>query len=169
MSFLSESELRKVFREEFAAEIAASVELDALDVALSTVKAGTDKIPADPAREGGKLTDVDAKLASVLAQDKSTWTVSAEATAAAATATRAAEAGKSHYIVAVVASYGAAQVGGLDINDGPTVVLSTHVHNQLVISLPRPLKATAGNAVFATLGAGAAGVVGRVNIVGFTV
>ena len=166
MSFLSESELRKAFKEEFAAEIAASVELDALVTALSAVM---DRTPVDPAREGGKLTDVDTKLASVLAQDKSTWTVSAEATAAAATATRVAEVGKSHYIVAVVASYGVAQIGGLDINDGAVAVISTHVHNAEVIALPRPLKATAGNAVSATLGAGAAGVVGRVNVIGFTV
>ena len=152
MSFISESELRK-----------------ALKVALSTIKAVLDRIPTDPARESGKLTDVDAKLASMLAQDKSTWTERAEATAAAATATRAAEAGKSHYIVAVVASYGAAQIGELTINDGVAPVVSTHIHNAAVIALPKPFKATAGNAVSATLGAGATGVVGRVNVIGFTV
>ncbi len=90
-------------------------------------------------------------------------------TAAIATATRAAEVGRSHYIVAVVAGYGAAQIGGLDVNDGAAAVISTHVHNADVIALPRPLRATAGNAVSAVLGAGAAGVVGRVNIIGFTI
>jgi hypothetical protein len=169
MGYLSASEVRQIFKEEFAAEIAASVELDALDVALSTIKAGTDRIPADPAKESGKLTDIDTRLASLLAQDRSTWTEKAEATADVATATRAAEAGKSHYVVAVVASYGAAQIGGLDINDGASAVISTHVHNAAVIAFPKPLKMTEGNAVSAALGAGAAGVVGRVNIIGFTI
>ena len=169
MGFLSESELKEIFAEKIRAELAASVELDDLVAGLLAVRDAMTRIPLDPAREGGKLTDLDARLASLLAQDISLWTERAEATAAAATATRAAEAGRSHYIVSVVAGYGAAQIGGLDVSDGPTVVLSTHVHNQLVISLPRPLKATAGNAVSVTLGAGATGVVGRVNIIGFTV
>ena len=169
MSFLSESELGRILKEKIGAELAGSVELDDLVAGLLVVRDAVTRIPLDPAREGGKLTDLDTRLANLLAQDVSLWTERAEATAAAATAVRAAEVGRTHYIVSVVASYGAAQIGGLDVSDGPTVVLSTHVHNQLVISLPRPLKATAGNAVSATLGAGAAGVVGRVNIIGFTV
>jgi len=169
MSFLSEREMRRIITEEFATQIAASVELDALNVPLSMVRAGTDRIPVDPAREGGRLTDVDTKLASLLARDLSLWTERAEAIAAVATATRAAVVGMTHHIVAVVASYGAAQIGGLNVNDGATTVISTHVHNAEVIALPKSLRATAGNAVSAVLGAGAAGVVGRVNIIGFTI
>lgn len=98
----------------------------------------------------------------------SDWTQYATGTAALATATRAAEAGKSHYVTAIEASYGSAQIGTLTVRVGATVLFVQAVHNQREIPFPTPLKIPVGESVTAELSAGAAGVVGRVALHGYT-
>lgn len=97
------------------------------------------------------------------------WAVSASADNALATATKAAVAGKSHRITAIFASYSGSKTGLLQIKDGAAVIFEQYIVNADVISLPAPLKITAGNAVSAELAAsGTAGILGKVNLAGFT-
>ena len=109
------------------------------------------------------------KLVDLASQNVATWVERAEATAGDATATHAGETGKSHYVVGVIAGYDAAQIGTVDIIDGGDVKISQPIHNAGVIPLPKPLKITAGSDAAAVLSAGGAGVVGKVNILGFTI
>lgn len=95
------------------------------------------------------------------------FVATANATNALATATKAAVTGKTHYITGVSASYSAAAIGTLQIKDGSTVIWEGSIHNQRDVKF-KGLRATTGNAVSAELAAGGAGVVGRVNIMGFT-
>lgn len=98
------------------------------------------------------------------------WVATGSADNALATASKAAETGKSHYITAVFAGYSAAKTGLLQIKDGTTVIAEFYIENAEVIPLPTPIKATAGNAVSVELAAsGAAGNIGKANIVGYTV
>lgn len=99
----------------------------------------------------------------------SEWSLTATATAAAATVTRPGEAGRRHYVTSVSGSFGAAQISLLTLSDGATVVQNHHVHNIRTVEFSSPVEITAGNAAAATLGAGAAGVVGAITITGFTV
>lgn len=88
---------------------------------------------------------------------------------AAATATRAAETGKIHYITGVFASYSAAKTLLLQIKDGSTVIAEQYVVNSEAITFPTPIRATKGNAVSAVLAAsGTDGTIGKVNLTGFT-
>lgn len=98
------------------------------------------------------------------------WAATATAAAAAeVVGTVAAVAGQSHYVSTISGSYGAAQIGVLTLESpAGTVLASFHVHNSLVVPLERPLRIAAGAAVVARLTAGAAGVIGRVNLVGYT-
>lgn len=98
----------------------------------------------------------------------SAWTQTASAVAALATASRPAVTYDEHYITGVSASYSAAQIGLLQIKDGATVVWEGYVHNQKDVSFPKPLQLTNGNAVSAELTAGAAGVTGKVTLIGYT-
>ncbi len=89
------------------------------------------------------------------------------------TVTRAAEAGKRHYIVGIIATYGsaAAAAGILDVKEGGTTKISGQAKDAapLVIMLSRPYKAAVNTAVSATLAAGGAGAIGKVNLIGFTI
>lgn len=99
------------------------------------------------------------------------WSVTATATNALATATKGAVAGKVHHITDVVVSFGAAAGAGLlQVKDGVTVILEQYVKDTVpvVIPLRTPLNGTVGNAVSAELGAGGAGAIGKVNLVGWT-
>lgn len=96
----------------------------------------------------------------------SKWTVDASATAALATATKAAVEYKTHKLHTVVAGWSAATIGTLTIKSGATVLLTIPVHNAVVLSLAAPLEAGVNSALSAELSAGAAGVVGRVGIAG---
>jgi hypothetical protein len=97
------------------------------------------------------------------------WVSTASADNALATATKAAETGKSHYITTIFASYSGAKTGLLQIKDGAAVIAEYYIVNADVISLPTPIKATAGNAVSVELAAsGTAGTLGKVNLVGYT-
>lgn len=94
------------------------------------------------------------------------WVVNAEAVAGIATATKAAPSGgKKHVVTAVAASYSAAQIGLLTITIG-TKVIKHHVINSDVLLLN--LFAPTDTAVSAALAAGAGGVTGEVNLMGYT-
>lgn len=100
----------------------------------------------------------------------STWTLTATADNAAATVTKAGEAGKSHYITGIAASFSAAAVKLLTLKDGATVIGNWFVHNTLALTFPKPIRITAGNAVELSLAAsGAAGTVGAVVLMGYTI
>lgn len=115
------------------------------------------------------LDDLKAQGAADALDNASTWSLTATATAAAATVARAAEAGKSHYVTSISGSFGAAQIALLTLSDGATVIQNHHVHNQRTIEFAKPVKITPGNAVSASLGAGGAGVVGAVVMTGYTI
>jgi hypothetical protein len=98
------------------------------------------------------------------------WVVKASADNAAATATKAAVAGSTHYITAAAAGFSATATKLLQIKDGATVIVEYPIINGDVIPLAVPIKATAENAVSAVLAAsGTGGTVGYVNLFGFTV
>jgi hypothetical protein len=115
------------------------------------------------------LDDLKAQGAVEVLENASTWSLTATATAAAATVTRPAEAGRSHYVTSISGGFGAAQIALLTLSDGATVIGNFHVHNQRTATFDKPLKITGGNAAGASLGAGAAGVVGAVTLTGYTV
>lgn len=98
------------------------------------------------------------------------WIEKGSADNATATATKAAAAGKRHYITSVSGSFTAAAAGKvLTLKDGTTVLGEWAVHNQFDQAFPLPIRATLGNAVSAELAAsGTAGVLGKVTITGFT-
>ena len=109
------------------------------------------------------------QLDELLGRAEATWSITTTADNASATATRAGESGKSHYITQVSGSFSAAATKLLTLSDGGTVIANLHVVNQRDIALARPLKLTAGQAAAVTLAAsGAAGVVGAVTLSGFT-
>jgi hypothetical protein len=97
------------------------------------------------------------------------WVASASADNALATATKAGEAGKSHYVTTITASFSAAATALLQVKDGAAVIAEHYVKDGAVIALPTPIKITAGNAVSAELAAsGTTGTIGKVTLVGFT-
>lgn len=98
------------------------------------------------------------------------WTVTATADNGAATATKAAESGKAHYITGVSGGFSAAIAGKLmTLKNGTTVVGNFHVHNQRDISFPFPIRLDTGAAAELSLAAsGAGGSIGAVTLTGFT-
>lgn len=97
------------------------------------------------------------------------WVEHAEATAAAAIATRAGSPSGSHVLLSVHASYSTAQVGVLTVKYDNAVVAAFDVHNQRDITLPLPLRTSpSGKALSAELSAGSTGVTGRVTMLGLT-
>jgi len=98
------------------------------------------------------------------------WTGDAQADNALATATKAAQVDKTHYLCAVIAGYSNANAGKLvTVKDGATIVLRARIHNSLELVFANPLRITRGNAVSAELDAsGTAGQNGNVAILGFT-
>jgi hypothetical protein len=98
-----------------------------------------------------------------------TWSaLSAAASGTVATATRAGEAGKSHHITTVLASFSGEARAKLTVKDGAAVIAEHYVLSHAVIPLPSPRKAAAGNAVSAELAAGGLGITGSVTLLGFT-
>lgn len=99
------------------------------------------------------------------------WVEKGTATNALATATKAAAAGKTHYLTGVYAIFGAAVGSGLlQVKDGATVIAEFFAKDTVpaVLPFPRPIRITTGNAVSAELAAGGVSAVGKVNITGFT-
>ncbi len=97
------------------------------------------------------------------------WSITASGNNAAATTTKAAEPGRSHYVTYVGGSYSAAVTGGeMLLRDGSTTIGDYFVHDQRGIPLTFPLKITEGNSVSLTLAAGGLGVRGVCTLQGFT-
>jgi hypothetical protein len=98
------------------------------------------------------------------------WSEVASADNLAATASRAAVAGQSHYITGIAGSFSAAVAGKLlELKDGATVVWRGYVHNQLGLTFAKPIRISAGAAASLTLAAsGTAGVLGAVSLTGYT-
>jgi hypothetical protein len=113
------------------------------------------------------------KLVDLEDQNVATWIEPGTSGANAdVTVTRTAEAGKRHHIVGVIATYGGAAAAGiLDVSEGATVKISGYAKDTvpLVLMLSKPYKCAVNTAVSAKLGAGGAGAVGRVNLIGFTI
>lgn len=111
-------------------------------------------------------------------EDKSfaptTWTVVASQTNATATATKSAEAGKTHYITGISFSMSAAPAAAavVQIKDGTTVIDQMQVpaaaQAPFVHNYTPPLQVTMGNLASITVGALGSGVVGTVVLKGKT-
>lgn len=101
----------------------------------------------------------------------STWNEQANATNATATATHAAAVGFTHYLTAVLLSFSTATPSApvaATIADGAGTIATFYVVQTTLLTFPRPLKMTSGNAVAVALPTGGVGVVGRVFIAGYT-
>lgn len=97
------------------------------------------------------------------------WSITATGDNVAATTTKAAEPGKSHYVTYVGGSYSGAVNGGeMLLRDGTATIGDYFVHDQRGISLNFPLRITEGNSVSLTLAAGGLGVRGACTLQGFT-
>lgn len=102
--------------------------------------------------------------------DVASWSVTASGDNLLATATKAAESGKSHYITGVMAGYSAAAIKSLAIKDGAGTIATLYVHNSKDVSFAKPIKITAGNTASAELAAsGTAAVLGSVTLTGYTI
>lgn len=98
-----------------------------------------------------------------------TWSVTATADNLAATATKAAETGKSHYVTSISGAFSAAAIKLMTLKDGTTIVGNHYVHNEFGLTFPAPIKLTSGNLAGLSLAAsGTVGVIGAVNLNGFT-
>lgn len=88
-----------------------------------------------------------------------------------AVATATAPTGASHqryYITGVDASYSAAQIGLLQLQDGATVIWEGYVHNAESITFDSPIEGSLASSFSAVLAAsGTAGVIGKVNLRGY--
>lgn len=90
---------------------------------------------------------------------------------AASNATQAApDGGQSHYITGISGSYDAAVAGAsLQLKEGSNVIATWQVHNSFSETFPSPIQIPPGTATTATLAAsGTGGVVGYVNLMGYT-
>jgi len=98
------------------------------------------------------------------------WVEDASADNALATATKAGEAKKRHYIVGITGGYSAAAAGKtLIIKDGGVAFLTLRIHDTGGAMFTKPIRLTVGNAVSAELQAsGTAGVIGDVALLGYT-
>lgn len=99
------------------------------------------------------------------------WVETGTATAATATATRAApDNGQRHYVSSISGSFGATAAGKtLTLKEGTTTIGVWHVYDSAHIVFPRPFGAAPNAAVSVELESGGVGIVGRANINGYTV
>lgn len=97
----------------------------------------------------------------------SSWAASGAADNATATATKAADAGKSLYVDLILASFSGtgAVTAKLTLRDGATEVASHYVRDSDAIRL-NGYRITAGNSFSAELAAGGSGVIGNVVVLG---
>ncbi len=99
----------------------------------------------------------------------SPWSVTDLKTNAAATATKAAESGKSHYVTMLIASMESGAAKKVEFKDGGTVKFTLYAAAAFpAIHFKPPLKITQGNLVSLSIAAGAGSVDGMVTIFGFT-
>lgn len=99
----------------------------------------------------------------------SPWSVTDLQTEAIATATKAAEVGKSHYVTLAISCMESGAPQRVQLKDGTTVLASWHAGpvSPPTIFIP-PLKITQGALVSLNIAAGAASVDGMVTLFGFT-
>jgi hypothetical protein len=120
-----------------------------------------------------KIIQEELAASPVISKGVSTWTENdTSGDNAEVIITREAEEGKSHYVVGIVASYGEAAGGGeVNFNEGEDTRVTGYAKDTtpLIIILPKPYKAAANTAVSLTLAAGGAGVIGKANLIGFTI
>lgn len=89
----------------------------------------------------------------------------------ASNATQAApDSGQSHYVTGISGGYSGAVAGALlQLKDDTTVIATFPVHNSFSETFPSPIQISAGKPTTATLAAsGSGGVVGYVNLIGYT-
>lgn len=100
------------------------------------------------------------------------WTVTANADNAAATATKAADSNTAarHYITSISGSFSAAVAGKLmTLKQGATEKGRWYVHNALVLAFDSPIELDANTAAELELAAsGSAGQIGAVTMTGYT-
>jgi hypothetical protein len=99
------------------------------------------------------------------------WIAQGNATNALATATKAGIANRKHTVQGVSASYSAAQIGLLQLKRNGVVIWQRYIHNAADINFDDGLREDLGNPgdpVSAELAAGAAAVVGQVELWGST-
>lgn len=103
-----------------------------------------------------------------------TWNVSADATNAEVTASRAAESTRTHFVTGVEYSFSAVPAAATtaEIRSGATVLKRFRVPATLqppvVIEFTRPLRCAEGEAASVVVGAGGAAIICSANISGFT-
>ncbi|MEW6183847.1 MAG: hypothetical protein AB1500_11875 [Bacillota bacterium] len=98
------------------------------------------------------------------------WVAADSKDNAEATATKAAVTGAVHFVSHVSASFSGAATKLLQIKDDVTIIFERYIVNAETVNFSVPLKITSGKAVSAVLAAsGTAGVIGKVNLAGFTV
>jgi hypothetical protein len=98
------------------------------------------------------------------------WNATASATAAIATATKAAVVNRQHVVYGLDASFNgsfAAPVS-LQIKDGTTVIYQTYTSGEFNQDFPAGITITIGNAVSAVLASAGGTVIGAVNLHGAT-
>lgn len=100
----------------------------------------------------------------------SKWAETTTADNGTATATRAAESGKAHYVTSIHGSFSAALIKLMTLKDGTTIIGNYHVHNQRDVVFAKPVRITQGAAAVLELAAsGTGGQVGAVTMKGYTV
>jgi len=98
------------------------------------------------------------------------WSETASADNAVSTATRPAEAGKRHFIVAICAGFSASVgIKLLRVFDGASLIFEHYFNDSIEIIFPQPLECSENTDARAEIPAsGTAGVLGKVNLIGFT-
>lgn len=111
--------------------------------------------PADLINNGFEVTTTD-------------WSLTASADNAAATVSRAAEAGKAHYVTSISGGFSAAATKLLTLSDNAVVVGNFYVVNSNTIVFATPVKVSAGALSVSLAASGTAAVLGAVTVTGFT-
>lgn len=98
------------------------------------------------------------------------WADTDNADNATATATKAAETNKTHYITSVSGGFGSTVSGNtLILKDGSTEVARWYVYDTFAMVFPSPIELTEGNAANLELEAsGTGGVTGAATLTGYT-
>lgn len=100
---------------------------------------------------------------------KAWWMETGNATAAEASATHTASTGEAHRITHASGSYDSSgQSGTLTLTSGSDTLYETDVHGDFHVEFPAELTGNEGDNVKAALSAGSSGVVGRVNLGGYS-
>jgi hypothetical protein len=104
-------------------------------------------------------------------QEFSDWSITVTADNAAATVTRAAEAGRQHVITSIAGSFSVANAGKLmTLKDGATVIGNYHVMTVRDKEFDKPVKLSPNSAAELSLAAsGTAGQIGAVTMTGYTI